>query len=48
MLHIQSDRIVGYTALGTKEVAWIWNIGDFFAYRLLKKIVPEVEIIIGT
>ncbi|XP_065911906.1 uncharacterized protein [Dysidea avara] len=47
VLHVQSDKIIGYTAFGTKEVAWIWNTRDFFAYRLQKKIVPEVEIIIG-
>lgn len=48
IVHVQSNKITGYTALGTKQVAWVWNAGDFFAYRLKKKIVPEVEMIIGT
>ena len=48
LLHIQDEKLVGYNAIGTQEVAWTWKATDFYGFRLKRKIVPEIEIIIGT
>ena len=48
LLHVQHKRLVGYNAMGSQEIAWTWNSTDLYGYRLERKTVPEVEIVIGT
>ena len=48
LLHVQHKKLVGYNAMGNQEVVWTWNSTDFFGFRLKRKIVPEIEIVIGT
>ena len=47
LLHVQHKKLVGYNAMGNQEVVWTWNSTDFFGFRLKRKIVPEIEIVIG-
>ena len=47
LLHVQPKKLVGYNTMGNNEVAWTWNSTDFLGYHLERKIVPEVEMVIG-
>ena len=47
LLHVQPEKLVGYNTMENNEVAWTWNSTDFLGYRLERKIVPEVEMVIG-
>lgn len=48
LIHVQPKEIIGYNAIGNQEVAWTWSSTDFYGYRLERKVIPEIEIIIGT
>ena len=47
LIHIQAEKIVGYNAIGNQEVVWTWDSTDLYGYRLERKTIPEVEIVIG-
>ena len=49
LLQVHSDKITGYRTAhnNLKETAWSWDISTFYAYRVHKLSVTEIEIIIG-
>ena len=47
LMQVQPKKIVGYNVIGDQNVVWTWNSTDLYGFRLERKIVPEVEIIIG-
>jgi len=49
LLQVHSDKITGHrtTCNDLEETAWSWDISTFYAYRVHKRFVTEIEIIIG-
>jgi len=49
LLQVLSDKITGYrtTQNNLEEIAWSWDISAFYAYKVHKGFLPEIEIIIG-
>jgi len=49
LLQVHSDKITGYrtTRNDLEETAWSWGIPTFYAYRVHKQVITEIEIIIG-
>ena len=49
LLQVHSDKITGYrtTQNDLEDVAWSWDMSTFYAYRVHKRAVQEIEIIIG-
>ena len=49
LLQVHSDKITGYrtTHNDLEETAWSWDIPTFYAYQVHKRVITEIEIIIG-
>ena len=49
LLQVHSDKITAYrtTQNNLEEIAWSWDVSTFYAYRVHKRFITEIEIIIG-